>query len=265
MMRAFGFGVFVSVLIGGAAGPAAAHDMWIEPSRFLTSGAGDISVGLVIGHADVREPYARNEGRIIRFDARSAATGAWRPSIGRNRRLPAGRFIGLSPGVQVITYQSLPASVSMTPKKFRDYLLKEGDDRALKTFDAVKPTGAQYELYARCLKSVVRVGDAASPGSARLVSGLPLELVPTTDPWAKDGALGFELLYDGKPSVGARVRAFPMDGVTTSPMEARTDARGRVTFALSARPANWVLASVHIERLPNGAWYSTWTTLTFRR
>jgi uncharacterized GH25 family protein len=152
--------------------------------------------------------------------------------------------------------------VSLAHDRFVTYVRGEGDDRMVATAEAL--SGEQREHYRRSIKALLEVGDGSSGWEG--VVGLPLELVPTADPFARpaSGELTLKLLSDGKPEVGAKVRAFPATGdAQADAVEGRTDEQGNVTLAMPAREGGWVVAAVTMsyEAGREHPWHSVWTSL----
>ena len=80
------------------------------------------------------------------------------------------------------------------------------------------------------------------------------------------GEIAFRVLHQSKPLAGALVVAMHRDDPSLR-MRARTDARGRVAFALP-KDGVWLIRSVHMVEAPAGSgadWESLWASLTFER
>jgi uncharacterized GH25 family protein len=149
--------------------------------------------------------------------------------------------------------------VEQTGPKFDRYLGEEGLERIRGLRKAGE--GPVREIYSRCAKSLLRVGDGSSGYDRAL--GLELELVPERDPYSlKPGeALPVRLLYRGEPLDGALVIALASPD---SKVSART-AGGRASLVLD-RPGRWLVKAVHMVPAPEGSgaeWESLWASLTF--
>lgn len=262
-------GVLLGVL-GLLAGPALAHDFWIEPSTFRPAPGGRVAVRLRVGEGLRGNPVPRDPGRIERFavlaaSAASAASGETEvPGVPGSD--PAGWASPSSPGLLWIVYDSAHASIELDPATFDRYLGEEGLER-IRNLRA-PGSGPVKEIYSRCAKSLLSVGDGDGRGFDRAL-GLELELVPERNPYAlKAGeALPVRLLYHGKPLDGALVIAVPKDApdVKTAARSARSDHHGRATLSLD-RPGLWLVKAVHMVPAPadSGAdWESLWASLTF--
>ncbi len=149
--------------------------------------------------------------------------------------------------------------------KFEEYLKLEGLERNLDVAKRrFKIRKGILELYTRCAKSLVKVGEASGPIDR--VLGFPIELVAETDPYGPDKKLRVRLLYRGKPLEGALVIAFNTKDPETT-QRIRTDKDGHAEIELN-QPGPWLLNAVHM--IPTGIlsqadWESYWASLTFER
>ena len=238
------------------AGPAMAHDFWIEPSSFRPAPGERVAVRLRVGENLKGDPVPRNPGRIERFAAVGPAGEA--EVTGVEGVDPAGWASPAGPGLHWLVFDSNHASVEQTGPKFDAYLGEEGLERIR---ELRKGSGPVKEIYSRCAKSLIRVGEGSAGYDREL--GLELELVPEKDPYAlKPGeALPVRLLYRGKPLEGALV-------VGMASSDARISARtagGRASLILD-RPGLWLIKAVHMIPAPPGSgaeWESLWASLTF--
>jgi uncharacterized GH25 family protein len=273
--RALALAVTALVALGGL--PAAAHDFWIEPERFQAQKGAILKITLRVGDFGVGDRVQRADSRIVDFSARTPDGS--KPIVGRDGADPAGLVRLESDGTVVLGYRSNHASVELEPAKFADYLREKGLEpvlelRAQRGEDGLKAR----EIYSRCAKSIVRVGDGPSTGFD-LMLGYPLELLPEKNPGdlrpsadaAALEALPVRLYFQGKPLANALVGALDLDapkpaaGLHQEPITARTDADGRASIALP-HGGRWLFAAVHMiraENNPEAEWESFWASLTF--
>jgi hypothetical protein len=152
------------------------------------------------------------------------------------------------PGLTTIAYFSNPSSVEQAPEKFQNYLKDEGLDK-IKPVYSGKPV---RELFTRCAKAMLSGTIDAKP------LGLPLELIAESN-----GT--YRLLWQNRPLAGALVVAMNKDATNkTQKLSARSDAAGRVKFALA--PGSWMIKAVHMlpaTPVENADWHSYWASLTF--
>lgn len=251
------------------ASPLSAHDFWIEPSSFRPALDESVQVRLFVGESFRGAPVPRLPERIERFAA-IAASGET-PIPGEAGVDPAGFARFASPGAHWIVYDSASTPIELPATKFEIYLAEEGLEAVSNARSAAgASTAPGREIYSRCAKSLVGVGDNDVEAMAALVQrpvGLELELVPESDPrrLGYDGPLAIQLLFRGAPLANALVVALPRsrpDARTT----ARTDVSGRVWLTLTSREI-WLVKAVHMTTVPPGRsdadWESFWASLTF--
>ncbi len=268
---------------------AAAHDLWLEPATFRLAPGERVAVRLRVGDAFPGEPMRRQASRIERFALVNAAGES--EVFGFDDRDPAGYFVPGRPGLHLLVYDSNHARLTLEGDRFERHLAEQGLERVSKLRRARgQSQAAATEMYSRCAKALLRVaaaGEAAPTGAAGgaasaggsgsagvgpvpggghdLRLGLPLELVPETDPYtlAGGGRLPLLLLYEGKPLAGAWVEA--RSNARPERVSGRTDAAGRVTLELPG-PGFWLVKAVHMVDAPAGSgadWESWWASLTF--
>lgn len=260
--RPNGLGLSLFLLL--AAGPLAAHDFWIQPSTFHPAPGQRVAVHLRVGDDFPGDPVPRMPERIERFVLIDPA-GVAADLAGVPGTDPAGFALVPKPGRTLLVYDSDNASVTLEAEKFEKYLADQGLERILelrrKKGQSQEPG---REVYSRCSKALLKVGDGPAAGFDRL-AGLPLELVPESDPYALNGGgeLPVRLLYQGKPLSGALVEA--RQPGRTGKIAGRTDAQGRITLRLPAG-GFWLVRSLHMIKAPAGTnadWESFWASLTF--
>jgi uncharacterized GH25 family protein len=243
-----------------------AHDLWIEPSSFQPAGSRPFAVRLRVGKPFRGDPMPRMSEYLEKFVA--VGPGGEVPVQGVEGTDPAGYANLAAPGTWLLVYGSSHARVELEGPKFETYLAEEGLERISRLRAERGQTAARSrEIYSRCAKSLVTVGNGPATGYDRKV-GLPFELVPQASPSGlpAGGELPVLLLFRGKPLAGALVAAVPRDAPEAG-VSARTGADGRVRLRLD-RAGDWILKAVHMVPAPadSGAdWESFWASLTFRR
>lgn len=254
--------VLVTVL--GAIPAAGAHDFWIEPSNYRPAADEVVRVGLRVGEHFRGEPVQRNPERIEKFVA-IESSGRARSVPGVAGADPAGMTRFEHAGCAVLVYQSKHASIELPADKFEAYLREEGLERIIerRAREGTSTTPGR-EVYSRCAKALLRVGDAGGEGWRRIV-GLPAELVPETDPsqCTVESGLALRLLFRDKPCPDTPVVALHADR-PEPPIRACTDGDGRVRLKLD-RGGVWLVKAVIMTPAPPNAsadWESFWTSLT---
>ena len=244
---------------------ACAHDFWIEPENFQPSVDENVPIVLRVGEdftgtSQPLIPQWFSDYTVTGPDGREPVRGM----IGDD---PAGSFTPSASGTWVVGYRSTRAFVEMEPEKFNTYLDKEGLEwvrtRREATGDA---ESTARELYSRCAKSLVQVGDAPSGGFDTKL-GYRLELIPEADPQLLEPGdkLSVQLLYEDAPLADILIVAFTAENPTEQ-QKTRTDTDGRATITLGER-GTWLIKGVHIIELPDtetrADWESFWASLTF--
>ena len=244
-----------------------AHNFWIEPSTLTPAPGQRLAVRLRVGIELKGDPVPRDPTLMKRFVAAGPSGDSPVPGVPNTE--PAGFEAFAAPGLYTIVYDSGRSPLELEAAKFEEYLKDEGLERisALRARQGKSAAGAK-EVFSRCAKSLLNVGNGgAGPGFDR-VFNQRLELVAEKNPYALAGGgeLPVRLLYEGKPLAGALVMALQRDRPDkVDKVMARTDARGRVTLKLD-RPGFWLVKAVHMISAPPDAgadWESFWASLTF--
>jgi uncharacterized GH25 family protein len=257
----------VLLLIFGLAGPAVAHDFWIEPTDFWPAPGDRVPLLLRVGQdlSGERLPYMAEWFS----DYRVVAPSGTRPITGVSGDDPAGYFDALEAGMHVVGYHSNRDFVELGAEKFRDYLQDEG----LESIIALRAARGESELpareyYSRCAKSLLVAGDGNPETAFGTELGYSLELVPELNPNALQPGdkLPLRLLYLGEGIPGVLVQASSADSPDRM-FQARTDAAGRVSIPIAERGL-WLIKAVHMVELRSpmerADWESFWASLTFR-
>ena len=172
-------------------------------------------------------------------------------------------------GLTIFTYVSAGERIRFREwQKFAEYLELEGltaiparhDARGLARDDI-------RELYTRCAKTLVSVGDGAHTNDR--ATGMPLELVADSNPMtsAPGKEISFTLLWQGEPLGDTQIALFAKgtEGAAASKTVTRTDPNGMASFTLPTH-GTYMAASVHMIEAAadrNADWQSYWASLTF--
>ena len=193
-----------------------AHEFWFEPvTAPLAAGdtarldlrVGEFFEGEQMGFSAPQTAGLRQYSASGSKDLRALLPPPSRGAVATlNLPLPA-------PGSYLFAFDSQPSQISLPAGTFHAYLHDEGLDfiktQREATGNAEKPG---RERYRRHVKTLLRVGDAASAGATTAAAadktyatrtGQRLEIVPSNDPLAmKPGdALGLQVLLDRKSVV----------------------------------------------------------------
>ncbi|MCZ4289039.1 DUF4198 domain-containing protein [Hoeflea alexandrii] len=250
-----------------AASPVSAHEFWIEPHDFAITGDVKIEADLRVGQDFKGDafPYVPSRFAAFKLHDRLGDTDV----EGVTGDFPALNLAPRAEGLAIFTYVSSGDRIRFRDwEKFAAYLDLEGLNTIPARHDARGlPRDDISEIYTRCAKTLVAVGDAwddtdrATSMRLELVAGEnPLTLKPGTE-------MSFTLLWESKPLADTQVALFQkgQDGTAGTRTHARTDSSGRVSFTIPASGV-YLAASVHMIEAPvdrNADWQSYWASLTF--
>ncbi|SOE08828.1 uncharacterized GH25 family protein [Hoeflea halophila] len=250
-----------------AISPVSAHEFWIEPQDFSVAPEAEIKADLRVGQDFKGDAFPYIPARFSAFKSHDRL-GEFDVG-GTPGDLPALQLTPRTEGLMIVTYVSVGERIRFREwEKFSDYLDYEGliaiparhDARGLARDDI-------SELYTRCAKTLVSVGDAS--GGEDRATGMRLELVAGENPAnIKPGTeMSFTLLWQGEPLPDTQVALFSKGESPDSGKRSltRTDANGEVRFTLPAAGA-YMAASVHMIEAPadrEADWQSYWASLTF--
>ena len=245
--------------------PLLAHEFWVEPGNYRPEADEVVPLKFYVGMAYHGDELPRYKSRIVEFSH-------FEPGAEEGKTVPGfeGQQAGLirphAPGLHLVAYKSTSTFVELEPAKFRDYLLEEGlnsiAERRKELGESGKPG---RELFARCPKTLIQVGDSGAAADGMRVMGFPLEIVPDVNPYdlSVGDSLPVKVLSRGEPLAGALLVGFPRENPEDKP-EARTGKDGRASLKLGYT-GEWLIKTVSMERIddPRADWQSWWGTITF--
>ena len=255
----------LTCLLTFSALPVLAHDFWIEPSSYQVPAGAKVTIRFRVGEHFRGDPLPLDPKRVVVFSHFGPKTET--PVKGVPGLDPAGVATLDEPGLHLIAYRGTSSSVTLDPQEFEAYLRAEGLERIIEERNRRNERGARgRELFARCVKSLLRTAGSNDDTGFDRVLGFPVELVPDANPYRLEAGdeLSVRVLSKGQPLVGALVTAYSY-AKPAEPVQQRSDANGRVTLWLG-RAGPWLIKTVHMERA-NGSeqadWQSWWASLTF--
>jgi uncharacterized GH25 family protein len=251
------FALLLGLLVCTRASFIEAHDFWLQPSEYWINPDTLDSMTLQVGHGPFRQRSPIPARRITRFQA--IAPNGMAVDLHQRLRLGQGAEDGdfrlNDPGTYVLVLQTDDGAQTHLPAiRFNDYLKVEGLTPALEQRARLHRMDADgSERYSRCAKSIVQVGP---PGAGLLEQvskplGLPLEIVPETNPYGakRSATLPVRVLYAGHALAGALVKLTNLAN-DASPFEVRlTDLDGRASFTMPNAGA-WLLNVIWTKPLP---------------
>lgn len=254
------------------AGPAAAHDFWLQPDQYRTQPGAKDPVTIQVGHGPFRQRWNGSAERVTLF--KSFGPGG---TVDQRAGLHSGSagaddavVTFPAAGVQVLAFQTNYAVSNLPSIRYNDYAKVEGLTPALdlraRTHQGDQPG---REVYSRRAKALVLVGPPTGKPQPQVTRpiGLSLEIVPERDPYAlpPGAALPVQVLYEGKPLAGALVKLtnLEFDG---RPLEMhRSDAAGRAAFTFP-RVGTWLVNVIWTKPIhgdPRADFDTTFSSLTF--
>jgi hypothetical protein len=155
--------------------PARAHDFWIVPSGFRPATGERVSVQLEVGQRFESDAVPRNPEKIEAFFAVDAR-GSRIPVEGIDGSSPAGFLRARTAGLAWIGYRSRTTAIEQNGARFEAYSARKARRIALARERAGTNGLPGKEIYSRCAKALIRVGDD-SGRTVRSDPRLPLEIV----------------------------------------------------------------------------------------
>jgi hypothetical protein len=157
-----------------------------------------------------------------------------------------GDFRLATPGVYILVLQTDDQAQTHLPSiRFNDYLQVEGLTPALEQRARLHQMDADgSERYSRCAKSIVRVGSLGSQSQDQTNTpvGLPLEIVPETNPYSTPQSATFPIrvIYAGHPLPGALVKLTNLEHDAAAFEMHLTDRGGHAIFTMPSS-GTWLL------------------------
>ncbi|AOS43520.1 Nickel uptake substrate-specific transmembrane region [Lacunisphaera limnophila] len=243
----------------------AAHECWLQPSRFDPVPGQELGLRLNVGMNFQGEARPFNPQRAARLAYYSAAGAAdWTGKTSGQTELD---FSLPTPGTHVLALDSGANLITLEAEKFNAYLKEEGLTSVLAQREQAGETNTPgKERYIRHIKTLLQAG-GRSDDTWQIRTGQRLELVPLNNPATvhPGGTQRVQLLFAGQPLADNLVRAWHRAGDKLTVIDVRTSASGEAAFTLPAAGA-WMLSTVHMARVTGDAqadWESLWGNLTF--
>jgi uncharacterized GH25 family protein len=265
-LSSFPRAVALAVALLQAAGPAAAHEFWIEPDRPRAEVGETVRAELRVGRVLVGETYPYLSDQIVA--ARLHAPGGVTDIAGMEGDLPALSVTPAEPGLHVIAYHAAPAyTVFEELADFAAYLDYEGLGAVAELHKARGLPGTEIaEAYVRNARALLQVGPA-DPADTDRPTGMPLELVALGNPHAEGTEeIEVQLLWQGAPLPDRQVSVFQRPAETEATRSLlTTDAEGKIVLPLGEE-GFVLLNAVQIKPVSGPGsvvWESHWASLTF--
>lgn len=244
---------------------AGAHDLWLLPDTKPTVGKQLI----VLARQGMDFPNSTKALSTEKFSHRIVIG----PDNQRTTAKPAGKrdASGLmqipitKPGHYICAVRTRTRVITLKAAKFNHYLVADGLPH-IYSLRAKEGTLDQdgVEQYSKSPKVLLKHGDGG--GDPCQVVGLPLEIVPLTNPFQLrvGNTLGVRVLFQGKPLANAHLGWAHANEGNEPRGTVRTDKRGEALIPL-AQSGLITIRLTHMTRpkTEEYEWESFWTTLTF--
>jgi len=250
-----------------------AHDVWLLPERFSLAKGDTLTVRQMVGSGlEVEEELSLLRRITTRFELLTPegvtdllgqlpdekTRPVVKPVLERKMEVE---------GQALVTMEHGFIQTQFPNKQFLEYL--EHEEFEIERFrDAMGSRPAQRERYARTLKCLVQVGEAAKGDLHKEVLGQKIEILLLQNPYLLDAGddLEVRVLFDGKPLRDHLVTAFNGDGKRlVSRSKARTNVDGIARLKLD-RKGFWLIRLVHLQPSTGRSdvdWESYWTSYSF--
>jgi uncharacterized GH25 family protein len=251
--------LLTALLLAASAPLASAHDTWLRPLAGQAAVGATVKLELTSGMAFPALESAIRRERVARADVRLGGTTTRITSFAAGKEALVLAAALPRPGVATIAVALAPRALELDEAQVAEYLEEIGLAATVLPEWRQRKTAQRWrETYRKLAKAFVRVGAPAADPSGLEPVGLPLELVPESDPTAlaTGASVSVRVLKDGAPLAGIAVAAVSTKGRRL----ATSDAAGRVSFALDAI-GPWMFAATQLRPAAKGEWESDFTTM----
>lgn len=252
--------VFLSVSV------VQAHEFWMQPKKFLFTVGETMTLDFMVGENFEGELWDLKKERLVKLDQIAAGKttnllNLVTPGAGKNLSVTFQEE-----GTRLFVMQSNNAFIKLDGEKFNAYLKEDGLDDILEHRTRTNTLAdSASEHYARCTKLLVQVGDLKG-GAFRTIAGLPLEIVPLTNPYSTSigSEIKFRVLFNGKPLEFTQVKVWNKGTGKTFVQTLHTEKDGTFTTRLS-NSGSWMISTVKMvpSKDPKADWQSYWASLVF--
>jgi hypothetical protein len=262
--------LLTAALIAGSFGLAAAHDMFLKPTRFFVPENSEVRVRVLNGTFD------RSENSIARNRLRDASvvTPTRRVQLDTAEWTVAGDTSTFhvhtrGPGTYVIGASMHPTVLALPADDFNMYLKEDGIPDVLaerqRTGELQKPARERYHKH---VKAMIQVGTTPSQHYATAM-GYPAELIPVENPYSlsKGGTLSVRTLVDGKPAANQYVlygaRTSGNQAIEQKSVRSGKDGIARIPLSISG---TFYVKFINMTKVQGDTvdYESKWATLTFQ-
>lgn len=247
--------------------PAAGHDLYLMPEKFVTGAASLLRIAFENGDEFPLGGSAVKPARLRNTRLLSKAGSADFEKITEQGQHTVAEVRVPGSGLAILTGNTIPNFIELDAAKFKSYLEHENLNEVVAWRQAHGESGKPgRERYSKYVKSLVLAGRPDAFYGER--TGLTIEIVLEADPYALSPGktLPAVVLFRGKPAANIAVESAWLEGGKAK-METvgRTDKDGRIRIPVVASGPHRLHAIV-MERCaePKVAdWESFWASFTF--
>lgn len=262
--------LFTAALVATMVTAAAAHDMFLRPTRHFAPENAEVRIRVLNG------TFIRSENAIAR--SRLADLSVVSPT--RRSQLDTAEFTVTGdtstfhihtrgPGTYVVGVSTRPSVISLPGDDFNLYLKDDGIPDMLeartKAGELQKPA---VERYSKHVKTLVQVGNTRSNHFSTIM-GYPAEIVPLENPYdlQSGGSLRVRTLVDGKPAANQYV-VYGGQTASNGTIEQKSTRSG--TDGVASIPLNqagmWYVKFINMVpvKIDTLTHESKWASLTFQ-
>ncbi len=247
--------------------PAAGHDLYLMPEKFVIGGGGRLRIAFENGDEFPSGGSAVKPARLRNTRLLSKAGSADFEKIAEQGKHTVAAVRVPGSGLSILMGNTIPNFIELDAPKFKSYLEHENLNEVVAWREAHgESTKPGRERYSKYVKSLVLAGKPDAFYKER--TGLTIEIVLEADPYSLSPGktLPAQVLFRGKPAANIAVEsAWLESGKAKMETIGRTDKDGRIRIPIVAVGPHRLHAIV-MERCaePKVAdWESFWASFTF--
>lgn len=255
----------VFALILTSTSPAWAHDCWLQPDHFKIGIDTLLVIRLLVGHhlkVDKEMSLEKNMTPRLSLLTREKVVNLL--SSMDDGSLPVVSRLPEFTGTGLVAMDREFTDIILENDKFSSYITGEHHSHLMEQVKA-NPRGNQKEEYARCVKTLVQVGDAPySPEVAARETGQKLEILLLSLP-VQTESVRIKVLFDRKPLPNKTVSALIKNQEEITSLTAVTGKNGEAVFE-NPKPGMWLIRLIHLfacDEERDMDWTSYWGAFCF--
>jgi uncharacterized GH25 family protein len=250
-----------------SAAPAWAHDCWLQPDRFKMGLDALLMIRLLVGHKlKVDKELPLEKKMTPRFSILTRDKEVNLLPVLDDESLPALKIHPQFSGTGMVVMDRGFTEIFLENDKFSSYIAGEYHSHLLDQVEA-NPREKQKEEYARCMKTLVHVGDASFTHElVSLETGQRLEILLLSRPLSTE-PVRIKVLFDHEPLPNKTVTAFIKNQDAMVSLTAVTGENGEAVFD-NQKSGMWLIRLVHLfacEDERDMDWTSYWSSFCFER